>query len=193
METTTLEATFEGKIRNKTVNKIADAKILTQLDDILDTLEIPTRAEVRKMPGSPSVNERLKRANAILTQTLDELQRAIDKSVMENKSEQRIMIFVSVILFVTGISVIAGSILQNQLMIGTTGVLPELFIVWPFNNLRRIKDENTFLNTIVPWVKTRIAACEAKSDPIQVAECYSSVLRNLDKWITDLRKRAYEK
>ena len=124
--------------------------------------------------------------NEIMT----ELDKAVKNSLEDNKDEKTVQKVLSIGLFVVGLALVAVGAWQNQLVIVAIGAVPELLIAWPYRNLTKIKDENTFLYSLVPWIKTRLIPCELK-DKKDMADCYKEGLAMLDKWMGQLQKSAY--
>jgi hypothetical protein len=76
------------------------------------------------------------------------------------------------------------------LVLGGSAAFAGTAIVWPFNYLRRIQREEIEIQTLADRVDAGIAVCKAKPNEGEIADCFSDVLKLLDRDFEKLRKPA---
>jgi len=196
------------RVRGKTAKKLIEKDVIDPIREALETLVLEREVEVladepiRYQIEKPKILERLafrkkemkeslERARNLVNEALDELQKRTDKSLRDNDGERKLQIILVTCLFSVGLGILAYAILQNMLAT-IPGAISEIAIILPLRNIRRIRDENTFLNALVPWIRTRIASCEAKLDLKDAASCYRDALKSLDEFMTKLQEKALD-
>lgn len=202
-------------VRSKTAKKLVSDRITGVIYDLLDVLEegstggftvydksltIEPEKPAKggrgprpplKTKKRPPFEKRLKKVKKDLNEIMAELEANVKKSLEDNRDEKRVQVILSIILFIAGISIISMGVLRNQLEIVATAAIPGLFILYPYNNLTKIRRENTFLYSLVPWIKTNLLPCELHEDPKDVAECYRNGLKKLNSWMNELQLKTY--
>lgn len=138
-----------------------------------------------------SFGERFEIVKNGVNKIMMELDQAIKKSLKDNAVEKNIQRVFSIVLFTSGLILILAGFLLNQFAISVIGAIPEFLIIWPYKNLTKIKDENMFLWSLVPWVKVHLISCEMEKNEKDIMDCYAKGLRLLDSWMGKLQKNAY--
>jgi hypothetical protein len=138
-----------------------------------------------------SFEKRLEKVKKGMNKEMTGLQENADKSLKDNRGETRVQMILSIALFVAGVIVLSIGLLQNHLEIVATSAIPGILIVYPYNNLTKIRRENTFLCLFVSWIKTGLLSCELNEKPKDVIDCYKKGLGNLSIWMKQLQEKAY--
>lgn len=201
-------------VRSKTAKKLVSERITGALHDLMGLLEEdstngftfydetitiqsekPTKGgrgprPPLKMRGQP-FEKRLKKIKKGLNKMMTELEVNVKKSLEDNKDEKRVQVILSIILFIVGVTIISMGLLRNQLEIAATSAIPGILIIYPYNNLTKIRRENTFLYLFVSWIKTNLLPCELQQKPEDIGECYKKGLEKLNSWMKQLQEKTY--
>ena len=204
-------------VRSKTAKKLVSESTINILSDIMDLLEegehfeaaeVPLTLKeeetvksdkglrrelgiMKRPPKRPPFEKRLKEVKKGLDKIMTELEANVKKSLEDNKDEKRVQIILSIILFMAGVTVISMGLLRNQLEIVATSAIPGILIIYPYNNLTKIRRENTFLYLFVSWIKTNLLPCELQGKPEDIEECYKKGLEKLNSWMKQLQEKTY--
>jgi len=135
--------------------------------------------------------KRLEKVKEGMNKEMTVLEGNVNKSLDDNRGEKRVQIILSIALFLAGVIVISMGLLQNHLEIAATSAVPGILIVYPYNNLTKIRRENTFLCFFVSWIRTDLLSCELHGKPKDVIDCYKKGLGKLNSWMKQLQEKAY--
>lgn len=206
-----------SKVRSKTAKKLVSANTINALSDLMDLLEeVPKEPEssadfhtVFHEAGEPSkggaeiislvlkerkevpFEKRLEKVKEGMNKEMTVLEGNVNKSLDDNRGEKRVQIILSIALFLAGVIVISMGLLQNHLEIAATSAVPGILIVYPYNNLTKIRRENTFLCLFVSWIRTNLLSCELQGKPKDVIDCYKKGIGKLNSWMKQLQEKAY--
>ena len=81
-----------------------------------------------------------------------------------------------------------GVVNDSKLILGSSALFAGTAILWPFNNLRRIRSEEIEIQTAPDRVRAGINACMAKEPLGEIAACFDENLKRLDRAFEELRK-----
>ena len=192
------------EVRPKTAKKLVSESTINALSKLLYTVEsgyvgLETKPEetiegyrrmgpMFRLTRRPSFQEYRKIVKEELNGVMAELEKNINKSLGDNKNEKLIQLVFLVLLFAIGITTILVGIFQNRFDIIACGGFVEIFICYPINNLIKIRRENIFLNSLIPWIKANIIPCDLHENPKDVIECYQKGLRKLNAWMKQLQQ-----
>jgi hypothetical protein len=135
--------------------------------------------------------KRLEKVKEGMNKEMTVLEGNVNKSLDDNRGEKRVQIILSIALFLAGVIVISMGLLQNHLEIAATSAVPGILIVYPYNNLTKIRRENTFLCFFVSWIRTDLLSCELQGKPKDVIDCYKNGIGKLNSWMKQLQEKAY--
>jgi len=185
-----LPITAEAPSVKKKAGKTRKLKRSHPSDSYFPAPAKPSKTIVKRLRPL-SFGERFETVKNGVDKIMVELDQAIKKSLKDNEVERNIQRIFSIVLVILGLVLILVGFWLNQFTISVIGTIPEFLIIWPYKNLTKIKDENTFLCSFVPWIKTHLIPCEMLKNEKDIMDCYAKGLKLLDSWMGKLQKSAY--
>jgi len=132
---------------------------------------------------------RMKEVKTGIEMSLESFQENASRVIQENHRLKQIWIVLAVALFGVGLfGLVWGILADSKLILGGSAVFAGTAILWPFNNLRRIRSEEIEIRTAPDRVRAGINACMAKPALDDIATCFDENLKRLDQAFEELRK-----
>ena len=141
----------------------------------------------RKKPDEIRMNIVQENVNKLLS----ELDSSIKRAEECNRGESNLQKAFSLGLFTVGLSLILAGFFLNQYVILAFGTMFEFLIVWPYNNLSKIKNETLFLSCLVPRIKVNVAQCDLLQNNKDRQDCYKQGFKKFDSWINQIERKAF--
>jgi hypothetical protein len=165
-------------------------KALAEVERVRSALKTPAfRGRGTTEGPQDAVFARLKEVKADIEVSLESFQANASRVIQQNHRLKQIWIVLACALFGVGLfGLVWGVVNDSKFILGTGALFAGTAILWPFNNLRRIRGEEIEIQTTPDRVRAGINACMAKQALVDVAACFDENLKRLDRAFEELRK-----
>jgi hypothetical protein len=180
--------TAQALIQGDVVESVKRA--MAEVEQVRSVLKTPQFRDRRAIGGAEdAMRTRMKEVKAGIEKSLESFQANASRVIQENHRLKQIWIVLAIALFGVGLfGLVWGVVNDSKLILGGSALFAGTAILWPFNNLRRIRSEEIEIQTAPDRVRAGINACMAKQALDDIAACFDENLKLLDRAFEELRK-----
>jgi hypothetical protein len=165
-------------------------RAMAEVEQVRSVLTTPQfRDRATSSGAEDAIRARMEEVKVGIEMSLERFQANATRVIQENHRLKQIWIVLAIALFGVGLfGLVWGVVNDSKLIIGSSAIFAGTAIVWPFNNLRRIRSEEIEIQTVPDRVRAGINACMAKQALDAIAACFDENLKRLDRAFEELRK-----
>jgi len=180
--------TAQALIQGDVVEPVKRA--MEEVEQVRSVLKTPQfRGRGTTGGAEDAIRARMKEVKAGIEVSLESFQANANRVIQENHRLKQIWIVLAIALFGVGLfGLVWGVVNDSKLILGSSALFAGTAILWPFNNLRRIRSEEIEIQTAPDRVRAGINACMAKEPLGEIAACFDENLKRLDRAFEELRK-----